>query len=249
LRIEDIDVARCRPEFEAAIYQDLAWLGLTWEKPVRRQSAHFPDYQTARERLAELLYPCFCSRSDIAARVAREEAKSGTQWPRDPDGAPLYPGTCRELTRPEVERRIAAGEAPAWRLDVAKAMRSVTGALAYRRFDPAGGDDRVAADPARWGDVIIARKEVPTSYHLSVVVDDALQGVTHVVRGRDLEAATDIHVLLQALLRLPSPAYHHHRLVADDAGIKLAKSAGSPSLRELRAAGIGAEEVRRSLGF
>jgi hypothetical protein len=129
-----------------------------------------------RERLAELLYPCFCSRGDIAARVAREEAKSGTQWPRDPDGAPLYPGTCRELTRLEVGRRIAAGETPAWRLDVAKAMRSLTGALAYRRFDPAGGDDWVAADPARWGDVIVARKEVPTSYHLSVVVDDALQG-------------------------------------------------------------------------
>jgi glutamyl-Q tRNA(Asp) synthetase len=248
LRIEDIDVTRCRPEFEAAIYEDLAWLGLTWEKPVRRQSAHFPDYQAARDRLAEHLYPCFCSRSDIAARVARE-GTSGTQWPRDPDGAPLYPGTCRELTRPEAARRVAAGETPAWRLDVAKAMRLVIGALAYRRFDPAGGDDRVAAYPARWGDVIIARKEVPTSYHLSVVVDDALQGVTHVVRGRDLEAATDIHALLQALLRLPSPAYHHHRLIADDAGLKLAKSAGSTSLRDLRVAGISSEDVRRGLGF
>jgi glutamyl-Q tRNA(Asp) synthetase len=249
LRIEDIDLTRCRPEFEAAIYEDLAWLGLQWETPVRRQSQHFPDYQAARERLSSLLYPCFCSRNDIAAQAAAREETSGTPWPRDPDGAPLYPGTCRELARSEGSRRISVGEAHAWRIDVAAATRSLPGPLAAHRFDPGGGGDMVVADPARWGDVIIARKEVPTSYHLSVVVDDALQGVTHVVRGRDLEAATDIHVLLQALLHVPSPAYHHHRLIADVAGLKLAKSAGSTSLRELRAAGISANDVRRSLGF
>ncbi len=248
LRIEDIDLARCRPEFEAAIHEDLAWLGLRWEAPVRRQSEHFAAYAAARAGLAGLVYPCFCSRGDIAGRVATQEATAGAPWPRDPDGAPLYPGTCKGLEPQQAAQRIATGEAHAWRLDMGAAMQRA-GGLGYRCFDPDGGEDMAAAHPGRWGDVIVARKEVPTSYHLSVVVDDAAQGVTHVVRGRDLEAATDVHVLLQALLRLPSPAYHHHRLIADEAGLKLAKSAGSASLRELRAAGVGAAEVRQWLGF
>jgi len=170
-------------------------------------------------------------------------------WPRDPDGAPLYPGTCLSLSSNDAARRTASGEPFALRLDMARAVASIGGALAWRRFDADFREDSVTADPARWGDVILARKETPTSYHVSVVVDDALQGVTHVVRGKDLEAATDVHVVLQALLGLPSPLYHHHRLVTDDAGLKLAKSAGSTSLRELRAAGVSAAEVRERLGF
>lgn len=251
LRIEDIDVTRCRPAFEAAIVDDLAWLGLSWEKPVRRQSEHFADYRAAFARLKDMgvVYPCFCSRKAIAESITAIEAESGKPWPRDPDGSPLYPGTCSMLPEEERERRIAEGRPHTWRIDMAAARRLRPGPHTYRRFDLEGREETVRADPWRWGDAVVVRKEVPTSYHLSVVVDDALQGVTHVVRGQDLEAATDLHVLLQALLGLPTPLYHHHGLILDRSGDKLAKSRGSVSLAELRAQGGTAAEVRRRLGF
>jgi glutamyl-Q tRNA(Asp) synthetase len=250
LRIEDIDLARCRPEFEAAILEDLAWLGLDWERPVRRQSEHFEDYRRAFEELRRqgVVFPCFCSRQDVARAVAGREARPGEAWPRDPDGAPLYPGTCRRLSAATAADCMAAGAAAAWRLAADRAA-GIAGPLAVRRFEPAGASSVVAADPARWGDAVVVRKEVPTSYHLSVVVDDALQGVTHVVRGRDLEAATDLHVLLQWLLGLPSPAYHHHDLITDQAGAKLSKSLGSEPLAALRARGVTPQMIRETLGF
>jgi glutamyl-Q tRNA(Asp) synthetase len=251
LRIEDIDAARCRPRFTDAIIEDLAWLGLSWESPVRRQSEHFADYRAALDSLKRrgLVYPCFCSRSAIAARVTADEARSGRPWPRDPDGSARYPGTCRAIPADRSANRIAAGDGHAWRLDLAKALAGLPAALAVSVF---GGDGREAsrdADPAPWGDVILARREVPTSYHLSVVVDDALQGVTHVVRGQDLEAATAVHRVLQALLALPAPLYHHHPLLRDEAGDKLAKSRRSETLRSLRESGTSAAVVRRRLGF
>jgi glutamyl-Q tRNA(Asp) synthetase len=251
LRIEDIDITRCRPEFEAAIYDDLAWLGLAWEHPVRRQSEHFAGYRAIAERLRRrgLLYPCFCSRADVATDVGIREAQSGADWPRDPDGALLYPGTCRRLLGTEIRGRIAAGHAHAWRLDMHAAGRQVPGPLTFARFSLAGAEELIAARPDQWGDVVIVRKEIPTSYHLSVVIDDAGQGITHVIRGLDLEAATDLHVLLQALLDLPSPAYHHHRLIRDDEGGKLSKSLRSEPIAALRAWGITAQEVRSTLGF
>ncbi|MGF9762118.1 tRNA glutamyl-Q(34) synthetase GluQRS [Microvirga sp. 0TCS3.31] len=251
LRIEDIDTARCRPEFEEAIYEDLAWLGLQWEESVRRQSEHFDDYRAAFHSLKGrgVVYPCFCSRKDIAEAVACREAKTGQPWPRDPDGAPLYPGNCRNLSNDEVEQRIASGEPHAWRLDRAALQKLLPGPHGYRRFDRDGREEGVAANPWRWGDAVIVRKDTPTSYHLSVVVDDALQGVTHVIRGQDLEAATDLHVLLQNLLGLPTPLYHHHELVLDPEGDKLAKSRQSQPLAELRAAGVTPQAVRERLGF
>jgi glutamyl-Q tRNA(Asp) synthetase len=249
LRIEDIDVTRCRPEFEGGIYEDLAWLGLSWESSVRRQSEHFLEYRAALAQLQGrgLVYPCFCSRKDIAAIVARREETSGKPWPRDPDGAPLYPGTCRTL--PAAEVRISAGEPHAWRLDTAAALEAAPPRLIYTRFTPESAEEAVAVHPERWGDPIVARKEIPTSYHLSVTLDDALQNVTHVVRGRDLEVATDLHVLLQRLLGLPAPRYHHHALIRDEAGDKLSKTLLSESLADLRARGVTANEVRRRLGF
>ncbi|MBD2749296.1 tRNA glutamyl-Q(34) synthetase GluQRS [Microvirga sp. BT688] len=255
LRIEDIDTTRCRPEFEEAIHEDLAWLGLQWEEPVRRQSEHFDDYRAAFRTLKGrgVVYACFCSRKDIAEAVACREAEAKTgaaqPWPRDPDGAPLYPGTCRTLSAGEIERRIAHGEPHAWRLDMQALQRLLPGSHGYRRFDYDGHEEDVVANPWRWGDAVIVRKDTPTSYHLSVVVDDALQGVTHVVRGQDLEPATDLHVLLQALLGLPVPLYHHHRLVLDPEGDKLAKSRQSPSLAELRTSGVTPQDIRQRLGF
>ncbi|WP_134494989.1 tRNA glutamyl-Q(34) synthetase GluQRS [Microvirga pakistanensis] len=251
LRIEDIDITRCRPEYESAILEDLAWLGLDWEKPVRRQSEHFSDYRSAFERLKGrgLVYPCFCSRKHIAERIEAIEAESGEGWPRDPDGAPLYPGTCKNLSPDEAARRIGSGEAHAWRLDSDAARSRLPGPHGFTRFTPDGATNTVEADPWRWGDAVIVRKDVPTSYHLAVVVDDALQGVTHVVRGQDLEAATDLHVLLQKLLGLGAPLYHHHGLILDSGGDKLAKSRKSEALFELRARGGTAAEIRQRLGF
>lgn len=250
LRIEDIDRGRTRPEFIQGIFDDLAWLGLTFDGPVRRQSEHFPSYAQARDALAgrKLLYPCFCSRGRIAAAIAEREA-SGARVARDPDGAPLYPGTCRARTGNEVRARIGAGEPHTWRLDSAAALTEITAPLVIHRFCPDGGEETVPADPGRWGDAVIARRDVPTSYHLAVVWDDAEQGISHVVRGQDLEAATDLHVLLQHLLGLPSPAYHHHGLIRDETGDKLAKSKGSESLADLRARGMKADAVRTMLGF
>ncbi len=249
LRIEDIDVTRCRPEFEAAIRDDLAWLGLGFETPVRRQSEHFGEYRAAAARLAAmgLLYPCFCSRKEIAAAVAARESQDQGIWPRDPDGAPLYPRTCRALGEDEARARIAAGEPHALRLDMERALVQAGGDLAYRRFEADGSESLVTADPARWGDAVILRKEISASYHLAVVHDDALQGVTHVVRGADLEAATDLHVLLQRLLGYPTPRYHHHGLIRDETGDKLAKSRASTPLAELRAQGMSADAIRAML--
>ncbi len=248
LRIEDIDRARCRPEYEDAIYQDLAWLGIAWEQPVRRQSEHFDDYRAALARLDAqgLVYPSFASRADVAALV---DAR-GPQWPRDPDGAPLYPGTGKTLSVAERTARIAAGEPYAFRLDMVAAVAH-TGALTWAEIEsgPQRVSDSVAANPAAWGDVVLARRDAPTSYHLAVVVDDALQGVTQVVRGQDLFWSTSVHRLLQTLLGLPAPEYHHHRLVLDEEGRKLAKSTRATALRELRAEGATPQDIRRIVGL
>jgi glutamyl-Q tRNA(Asp) synthetase len=240
LRIEDIDLARARPEFEQSIYEDLSWLGLTWETPVRRQSEHFADYDSALGRLGDLgvTYPCFCARKDIEAEIARSPAA-----PHGPEGA-LYPGICRHLSDTERRARLASGEKHAVRLDVAKAM-ALTGPL--RWHDRLKGD--IIADPASLGDVVLARKDISTSYHLAVTVDDALQGVTLVTRGEDLFHATHIHRLLQALLGLPEPGYWHHGLIRDARGERLAKSRDAPALRDLRASGLTAAQVLGLIGF
>ncbi len=249
LRIEDIDPTRCRPEFEAAIEEDLAWLGIAWEKPVRRQSDHLSDYRAALDRLMSfgLVYPAFESRAEIARQVAEREA--GGSWPRDPDGAPLYPGSARLLARAERDRLFESGAPYALRLDMAAAI-SRAGKLSWSELGQGseGETGVVQAQPQQWGDVILARKETPTSYHLSVVIDDALQGVTDVVRGQDLFHATAIHRLLQRLLDLPQPRYRHHRLICDDAGRKLSKSTRSTALRELRKAGATPADICRLVG-
>lgn len=244
LRIEDIDMARCRPEYEAAIYQDLGWLGLAWEQPVRRQSEHFDDYRAALGKLDALglIYPSFESRAEIAALVAERE-KNGP-WPRDPDGAPHYPGDARHMPAAERARRVGAGEPYALRLDMAAAVARA-GALAW---DEAGAGT-VTADPAQWGDVILARKDAPASYHLAVTVDDAAQGVTDVVRGEDLYDATSVHRLLQSLLGLPAPRYRHHRLLLGEDGRKLSKSTHSTGLRELRGQGATVADIRKAVGL
>jgi glutamyl-Q tRNA(Asp) synthetase len=250
LRIEDIDETRCRPEYEQAIYEDLAWLGITWEEPVRRQSVQLDDYRAALAQLESqgLLYPSFESRAEIAALVAERERNG--PWPRDPDGAPLYPGNAKSMSPDERRRRIEAGERYALRLDMASAIARA-GVLAWMETGrgPNGDNGPVRATPAAWGDVILARKETPTSYHLSVVVDDALQGVTDIVRGQDLFHATGVHRLLQALLGLPAPAYHHHRLLLDAEGKKLSKSTQATGLRELRAQGTTPADIRRMVGL
>ena len=250
LRIEDIDATRCRPEFEAAICEDLAWLGIAWETPVRRQSEHLADYRAALDRLSALglLYPSFESRAGIARLVADREAAG--VWPRDPDGAPLYPGAARSLSTDERERLLRSGAPYALRLDMAAAMR-LAGDLWWteRGAGPDGETGEIVARPDVWGDVILARKETPTSYHLSVVIDDALQGVTEVVRGHDLFWSTGVHRLLQKILGLPEPVYRHHDLIRDDAGAKLSKSSKATGLRELRAAGATPEEIRRRVGL
>jgi glutamyl-Q tRNA(Asp) synthetase len=250
LRIEDIDSTRCRPEFEAAIYQDLGWLGIAWETPVRRQSEHLASYREAIEKLSAqgLIYPSFESRTEIARLVAQREAHG--PWPRDPDGAAIYPGAARSLLPDQRQRLIESGAPFALRLDVA-AAQARAGALSWieQGEGPGGETGTVAARPEAWGDVILARKEIPTSYHLAVVVDDALQGVTDVVRGQDLFWSTGVHRLLQHLLGLPEPVYRHHRLLLDDAGHKLSKSTRATGLRELRSDGASRADVRRLVGL
>src|SRR5689334_19085864 len=250
LRIEDIDATRCRPEYEAAIYEDLRWLGIAWEAPVRRQSEHFAAYREAIEKLAAqgLIYPSFESRAEIARLVeAREKV---APWPRDADGAPLYPGTAKSLSPDERQRLITSGAPFALRLDMEAAMARA-GRLAWieHGMGPNGETGEVLARPEAWGDVILARKETPTSYHLSVVIDDALQGVGEVVRGQDLFHATSVHRLLEVLLGLPEPAWRHHGLIRDEAGRKLSKSSQATGLRELRAAGTSPDGIRRLVGI
>ena len=251
LRIEDIDATRCRPEFEAAIYEDLAWLGISWETPVRRQSEHFAQYRDAVEKLSArgLIYPSFESRAEIARLVAQREAEAPSRakkWPHDPDGVLLYPGVAKSLSPAERARLIETGMPYALRLDMAAACAEAQNLGWTEQGEGPGGErEEVAARPEAWGDVILARKETPTSYHLSVVIDDALQGVTEVVRGNDLFWSTSVHRLLQFLLGLPKPAYQHHPLLCDTSGHKLSKSTGATALRELRAAGATPADIRR----
>lgn len=247
VRIEDTDQTRCRPEHTAAILRDLDWLGVRYEMPVLVQSRHLDVYRAAAGRLRAmgLLYPCFASRAEIAAAAA--------PGARDPDGAPLYPGLHKGMAAEEAAGRIAAGEPVAWRLDMARAIERAGAllngsALAFEALDDRGRPSTELANPVRWGDVVIVGKERPTSYHLSVVVDDARQGITLVTRGLDLLASTDLHRLLQVLLGLPAPHYHHHRLILGPDGRKLSKSARDTAIGDLRAAGASPEDVRRMIG-
>jgi glutamyl-Q tRNA(Asp) synthetase len=249
LRIEDIDATRCRPEYEAAIYEDVAWLGIRWEAPVRRQSEHFAAYREAIDKLSAqgLIYPSFESRAEIARLV--EACERDAPWPRDPDGAPLYPGSAKSLSPVERQRLIESGAPFALRLDMQAAIaRAGRPAWIEQGAGPADETGEVSARPEAWGDVILARKETPTSYHLSVVIDDALQGITDVVRGEDLFWSTSVHALLQRLLDLPEPIYRHHPLVRE-AGQKLSKSTRATGLRELRAAGASPADIRELAGL
>lgn len=244
LRIEDIDPVRCRPEFTVALLEDLGWLGLSWEEPVRRQSEHMADYAAALERLRAmgLLYPCFCTRREI-----ENEARAAATAPHlplaGPDG-PVYPGACRDLDPKERARRLGRREGASWRLDTAKAL-AMTGPLCWT--DREAG--RIAAAPLDFGDVVLARKDTPASYHLCVTVDDHLQGVTLVTRGKDLFRATSVHRLLQALLGYATPLYHHHALLTDADGRRYAKRDRDVTLRSLRADGKTAAQVRAMAGW
>jgi glutamyl-Q tRNA(Asp) synthetase len=241
LRIEDIDLARARPEYETAILDDLAWLGLRWEEPVLRQSARFDAYGNPLDRLDAqgLLYPCFCTRAEIASEIAR-----ASEAPHGPEGA-HYPGTCRGLSAVTRAARIVSGTPYALRLDVVEAVRRA-GALSFAEegCGPAGEHGIIVVDPLQFGDIVLARKEMPTSYHLAVVVDDAYQGVTLVTRGNDLFGATHVQRLLQALLDLPTPTYVHHRLVLDAQDRKFSKRDKAVTLRELRAQGETPDSIR-----
>lgn len=243
LRIEDIDPNRCRPDYEVMLKEDLAWLGFTWEEPVRRQSEHMDDYATALDRLAGLgvTYPCFCSRKDIADEIVRA-GNAPHLVAMGPEG-PLYPGICRHLPRDVAAARVAAGEPHAIRLDVDKAS-ALTGPLTWHDR----GRGIIAADTGLLGDIVLARRDVRTSYHLSVTVDDALQGVTLVTRGEDLFHATHVHRLLQALLGLDVPDYHHHGLLLNDRGERLSKRDGATGIRTLREQGVPAAEILRRAG-
>jgi glutamyl-Q tRNA(Asp) synthetase len=238
VRLEDIDPGRCRPEYADAIQEDLAWLGLDWDGPVRVQSQHLPEYQAVLDGLAEqgLAYPCFCTRAAIAREVAASAAA-----PHGPDGAPLYPGTCRCLSPTERADRIGAGERFALRLDMAAAVRP---GLTYEEE----GEGPVACHPERFGDIVLARNDAPASYHLCVTHDDTVQGVTLVSRAVDLKPATDLHRLLQALMGWPTPVYAHHRLLTDAAGRRLAKRDNAATLRSLRAEGVSARSIIERFG-
>jgi glutamyl-Q tRNA(Asp) synthetase len=241
LRIEDIDRTRCKPEFERAIFDDLRWLGLDWEVPVRRQSDHFPDYASALARLESehLVYPCFCSRKDIAAAASA---------PHEGETV-IYPGTCRGLDPLLAAERKAAGAPFALRLDTAKALRR-SGPLGFFETEPDGANLReIRAEPERFGDVVLGRRDTPASYHLCATLDDHLQGVTWVIRGEDLRAATHLHRLLQAVLGLATPRYRHHVMLTNESGVRLSKRDGALALRSLRDRGMSAAAVRKMAGF
>jgi len=247
LRIEDIDTVRCRPQFETAIREDLQWLGLRFEEPVRRQSEHFDDYETALKKLAarDLIYPCFCTRKEIATEVARADSA-----PHGPDG-PIYPGTCRGLSKALREERLASGASYALRLDVQKASAVIGGPLSFDE-QGLGPEHEHGSQPVQFdlfGDIVIARKELKTSYHLAVVVDDALQGVTLVSRGNDLFRASHVQRVLQACFDLEAPAYFHHRLILDAEGRKFSKRDVAVTLRSLREAGETPVSIRTMIGL
>ena len=247
LRIEDTDRTRARPEFETAIFEDLAWLGLHWQAPVRRQSDHFSDYAAALDglRARGVIYPCFCTRAAIAAEIA---ASAGA--PQGPDG-PIYPGTCRGLSDGERRERVARGDMHALRLDVERAVATVGKALAFEETGsgPNGETGLISVMPHIAGDVVLARKDTPASYHLAVVVDDWLQQVTLVTRGNDLFPSTHVHRLLQALLDIAPPRYRHHRLITDASGRRLAKRDEDQTLRALRQSGATPDDIRRMVGL
>lgn len=238
LRIEDIDQTRCRPAYTTAILEDLAWIGLDWDGPVRVQSAHFPEYQAVLDTLAArgLLYPCFCTRAEI-----QREVLAAASAPHAPDGSLRYPGTCRGLSDSEREDRIAAGAPHVLRLDVAAALATVTTPLWFE--DIRRG--QIMCTPQQFGDVVLARKDTPASYHLCVTHDDAVQGVTLVTRGDDLRPATDLHRLLQAVMGWPVPRYAHHPLLSDESGRRLAKRDRAMSVRAMREAGMRADDIRK----
>ena len=240
LRIEDIDQGRTRPEFIDGIFEDLTWLGLNWDPAIRIQSDHIDDYNLYLGRLKSrgLLYPCFCTRKQIANEVSRS-----AHAPHGPDGV-LYPGTCRRLSADERTARIAAGKPHAWRLDTTAALAQ-SGPLSWQDLD----HGMIRANPAQFGDVILARKDFPASYHLAVTIDDAVQQVSLVTRGADLRAATHLHILLQNLFDLPHPAYRFHRLLADPSGRRLAKRDRAATLRDMRQKGTDPAQIRRDLGF
>lgn len=235
LRVEDIDLARSKAEYVTAVFEDLAWMGFSWPEPVLRQSSRFDAYRAALHHLQvqELVYPAFLSRKQIKQVVSEYERK-GQDWPKDPDGSMLYPGQCKQLSMVERQQRIDQGEAYNWRLDMDKALRLVGEKISWREIDSQFRLDQIAASPEQWGDVVLARRDVPTSYHLSVVVDDAFQDIDCVVRGRDLFHATSVHRLLQILLDLPQPIYHHHELLKGEDLRKLSKSEGAMSIRHMR---------------
>jgi glutamyl-Q tRNA(Asp) synthetase len=265
LRIEDIDQSRFRPEYELAIFDDLNWLGLQWSQPVMRQSDRFDAYQLVLDRLIkeELVYPAFLSRRDIMQKVSDIEA-SGHVWPKDPDGAPIYPGECRTLSIKERQSRIDRGDAFNWRLDMNTAVARTKDAsdqdlswteldmpqLSIDAPDQPLAETIIKADPVQWGDVVLARRDVPTSYHLSVVLDDAMQDVNLIVRGADLYASTSVHRVLQRLLQLPAPRYIHHKLIRDKNGRKLSKSDRDTTLQQLRKTkGLTVQDVKKLIGF
>ena len=242
LRLEDIDQTRCHSKFEEAIFEDLTWIGLKWETPVRKQSDHFDDYTAVLDRLfdQDLVYPCFCTRKEIAAEINRSQTA-----PHGPEG-PLYPGTCKHLSTAERDKKFASNAPYALRLDMAAALKMVdVSALFFEEV----GKGFMRCDPTKFGDAVLARKDTPTSYHLAVTLDDALQGVGLVVRGQDLFDAAHLHRLLQHILHLPTPRYLHHGLVSDMKGRRLAKRDNSVTLREMRAQGYSPDDVQKLIGF
>ena len=238
LRIEDIDTTRCTPEFTRLCISDLTWLGFKWHDKTRTQSEHWHDYHNAANQLKakNLIYPCFCTRTTIAQ----------TSTEQDPDGAPLYAGTCSTLNYSQAQSRINAGEPHSWRLHMSRALALFPAPHHYTAFDIRMHTTTITTNTTRWGDAILVRKDTPTSYHLSVIVDDAIQNITHIVRGKDLEAATDLHILLQTILGLPTPQYHHHNLITHD-GQKLSKSKGSETIEDLRNKGMNAKDIHNLL--
>ena len=242
LRMEDIDQTRCRPEFEAAIYEDLSWLGLEWDPPVRRQSEHLDDYSALLEKLSDrdLIYPCFCTRKEIAAEIARSNSA-----PHGPEG-PVYPGICRGMREVERQRRFEQDEPYALRLNMVNAIAAVE--LETMRFHEIG-KGHIQCNPEPFGDIVLARKETPTSYHLAVTFDDAIQDVNHIIRGQDLFPSTHIHRLLQGLLDLPTPTYFHHGLISDGKGRRLSKRDKDATIKSLREYGYQPEEVRKMVDY